>query len=154
MNVMNDDVDAPALPYTIAEYKQHRADWLAALRSGDYRQGNGHLVCRGGGMCCLGVAGAVMGLEPMFPYDTEEGGFWSAREDARLNGNATPEIVDWLGLSSNAGFLHKYVAVWLDPFMVHYQSIAEMNDSGHYTFMDMANFIACNPPGLWAEGTF
>jgi hypothetical protein len=35
--------------------------WLAALRSGEYKQGAG-MLCGGGRYCCFGVAGLVFGL--------------------------------------------------------------------------------------------
>jgi hypothetical protein len=37
------------------------ADWVKALRSGDYEQGQEYL-CRGGRFCCLGVLCEIQGL--------------------------------------------------------------------------------------------
>ena len=38
-----------------------RAKWVAALRSGKYKQGSGALHCQDGAMCCLGVLYDVQG---------------------------------------------------------------------------------------------
>ena len=45
-----------------------KADWLAALRSGDYEQGRGQLCDAEGRMCCLGVL-----------YDVAHDGDWEER---------------------------------------------------------------------------
>jgi hypothetical protein len=37
-----------------------KADWIAALRSGKYRQGRHELITEKGAMCCLGVLCSVM----------------------------------------------------------------------------------------------
>lgn len=39
-----------------------RAKWIAALRSGEYRQARGGLIDDTGARCCLGVACAVAGV--------------------------------------------------------------------------------------------
>lgn len=36
--------------------------WLAALRSGKYRQANGKLRNSSGAMCCIGVLGHIQGV--------------------------------------------------------------------------------------------
>ena len=45
--------------WTKEEQAAHRAHWIKALRSGDYKQGRGALVQKYGQVtqfCCLGVA--------------------------------------------------------------------------------------------------
>lgn len=41
--------------------KELRAEWLAALRSGEYKQAQGHLK-EDGGYCCLGVLCEIAGI--------------------------------------------------------------------------------------------
>jgi len=41
--------------------KEFATKWLAALRSGEYKQGRGRLVGENG-YCCIGVGGKVCGL--------------------------------------------------------------------------------------------
>lgn len=41
--------------------KKFKKDWIKALRSGDYSQGNGKLVDSENNYCCLGVACRVAG---------------------------------------------------------------------------------------------
>jgi hypothetical protein len=40
-----------------------KADWVKALRSGEYRQARGALQDKTGALCCLGVLCKVAGLE-------------------------------------------------------------------------------------------
>lgn len=52
-----------ALTYAQKKYRkqvrENRAKWVAALRSGEYKQGKGKLRTRGNTYCCLGVACAI-----------------------------------------------------------------------------------------------
>lgn len=42
---------------------QKKAEWVAALRSGEYKQGNGRLYCPDeNSYCCLGVLAKLNGL--------------------------------------------------------------------------------------------
>lgn len=43
--------------------KELKAKWVAALRSGQYKQGKGKLLANDGAMCCLGVLEAVCGTD-------------------------------------------------------------------------------------------
>lgn len=49
------------MKYTAEEIKQHRAEWVAALRSGKYKQTQGNLH-DDVGYCCLGVACELAGI--------------------------------------------------------------------------------------------
>ena len=42
--------------------KVTRKEWIAALRSGEYKQTKGVLLSPDGGMCCLGVAAHLAGV--------------------------------------------------------------------------------------------
>jgi hypothetical protein len=49
-----------------------KAKWIAALRSGEYKQGRGHLKGAQDDFCCLGVLCDL--------YATEVGGYWAIRD--------------------------------------------------------------------------
>ena len=49
--------------------------WVAALRSGEYRQGTGKLQTLGGTNCCLGVLLRVQGQDVIELYRDEDGTF-------------------------------------------------------------------------------
>lgn len=47
--------------------KKLKAEWVAALRSGKYKQAKGKLLNpKTGGMCCLGVLCHICGVAPKF----------------------------------------------------------------------------------------
>lgn len=94
--------------------------WVQALRSGDYEQGMGTL-CKDGKYCCLGVLGEVLDL----PKEKNEYG------RTYYNGNST-----YLYLTDGGEFLNL-------P-LVKQVPLADMNDSGRYTFNDIADYIEEN----------
>lgn len=49
-----------------------KAKWVAALRSGDYKQGRAYLE-RDGAYCCLGVLCKILGLPTDDPQKTNAG---------------------------------------------------------------------------------
>lgn len=49
----NTNIEFPKLP------KKFKAKWVAALRSGKYKQGKGFLLDENGKYCCLGVACSI-----------------------------------------------------------------------------------------------
>ena len=49
------------MKYTIEEQKEHRQEWIEALRSGDYKQTTGRLRDENE-YCCLGVACDISGI--------------------------------------------------------------------------------------------
>lgn len=77
--------------YTKEEILQHRAEWVAALRSGKYKQTIGNLRDTRG-FCCLGVACDIAGLEAVPSAD----GSWFSYED---EGSILPDSAkEWLGV--------------------------------------------------------
>lgn len=132
--------------------------WIAALRSGEYQQGQGQLtrVLKDGTEldCCLGVACKL--------YYGNEGGQLVQlpsnfrREASRTYGSTTEtyrlpnDVRDWLGLSSNNGeFLwHKHQ----DDEIDEEDSLSHLND-GDRDFMAIAALIAAEPTGLFVEAS-
>lgn len=125
-------------PFTVTpeQRQQLRKDLVAALRSGEFKQGTGRL-CRGGLWCCLGIACHV--FDRMFPGVLKI----SAVEDSTLfddNTSTLPCMVkDAFGFHGEAG-----------PY--EQTTLAYQNDCGK-SFLEIADLIESNPPGLWVEET-
>ena len=105
--------------------------WLAALRSGQYRQTQSWLR-RSDGYCCLGVACEL--------YRQEVGGFWSNASDFVVNRRSSNshlpvEVAQWLGLIQQGG-------------MYEGGSLVELNDNGK-SFAEIADIIESKPKGLF-----
>lgn len=85
--------------YTHDEIRQHRQEWLSALRSGQYGQTVGRLFDGDNSYCCLGVACDLADLEK-----------WTNEVDYTYFGSETygrdylvlpPEGMVWLGVNSD-----------------------------------------------------
>lgn len=95
--------------------------WVSALRSGKYRQGNGFL-CRTDSYCCLGVLADLLAEKGEGSWDIGEPG-------ARL------KTYNTTGFSSGSFLPGTVVAPATQSQLSH------MNDSGHKTFADIADYI-------------
>lgn len=115
--------------------------WVAALRSGMYRQGQGRLRAPGGKFCCLGVACDI------YKDATGDGGWredangytFRARKDEAFN-ILPAAVAEWLGLDSpgaHYGGLYGQDSLW------------SQNDTGT-SFADIAAIIESEPEGLFA----
>lgn len=127
--------------------REVKKKWVAALRSGEYRQGQRRLVqekSSGYSYCCLGVLCEVMGARrarassDSVALDFEYGG---DREDAILPAALATEVgldvnpaVDVEGLT-NLGELKPYVLLGGNV------TLAALNDSGNYDFDEIADVI-------------
>lgn len=118
----------------------HAKAWVAALRSGKYKQAQG-VLHNYHGYCCLGVACEL------YRQDTGNGSWHSAREyifvddDDYENAVLTRRVADWLGLN-----------VEIDS-VVHLpsgDSLAHMNDNG-YTFEQIADAIVAHEAELFVD---
>lgn len=93
--------------------------WVAALRSGEYKQGRNFLF-RDGRHCCLGVLCDL--------YTKETGIAWTAP-----SGQSLPsEVIKW-----------SEVASWSPRVDVGHgkMGLAQINDSGEYDFPTIADLI-------------
>jgi hypothetical protein len=127
-----------------------KAEWLTALRSGEYKQGHEWLN-REGNMCCLGVAcdlhskspeglkwkdtptTNILSYDRQTSYPPEEVLAWLGFELADLR---TPDLVQQelqANLSMSPG----------NTGMVHYV-LANLNDSERWSFDQIADFIEAN----------
>ena len=69
--------------------------WVAALRSGDYKQGQGHLK-GGDGFCCLGVLCDLHSKEvDHYGWQEQQGGVYSYQG---RTGTITNEVSGWADL--------------------------------------------------------
>jgi hypothetical protein len=75
-----------------------RAQWCAALRSGEYKQGNGYLRQNNGGFCCLGVLCDLAVKAAVIPAATNPAGLWMF--DDREFSFLPPTVVQWAGLNA------------------------------------------------------
>lgn len=144
--------------------EEARAEWLAALRSGKYRQATGALKnADTKGYCCLGVACVVQGIPAVISKDDNYVFF---EEEHEL---APDSVVKRLGLYDRCGTFHseRLNALWndIDEGKVDYNSLTEdakkylemykfntlteLNDSCAYSFADIAEFIEANPDAVF-----
>lgn len=135
--------------YTPEEQKANVAIWLAALRSGEYRQGEGALEIVGteddrtaSTFCCLGVACKVLGVPR---YETTDGRapYYGSYRDAA---NAPPELQAMLGLGSEDG---RYTIPIEDNYGDREFTLIDHNDTDRYSFSHIADIIETFPAGLF-----
>jgi hypothetical protein len=106
--------------------------WIAALRSGEYKQGR-FTLCHDDEYCCLGVACDVFGI----PYETESGvRFYSGNEIV-----LTVAVRDMLGLKDVGGKVN-------DEDMS--EALFYHNDNG-YTFEQIADTMERFPEKYFKE---
>jgi hypothetical protein len=95
--------------------------WVAALRSGKYRQGSGRLLLEDGSRCCLGV---LCDLVP------------AGRKSLRSSPVA-PLLPDSVVSEVDMNSRHGVLRVSVDTGT----SLDWLNDSGEYTFDEIADII-------------
>lgn len=100
-----------------------KAEWIAALRSGDYSQTKGNLF-KNGSYCCLGVLCHLGGAPDEVMTNT---GTILNTDRQSTNGGAAYNLYNSIGLGNN----------------IH--TVFEMNDSGR-TFPEIADWIEENLP--------
>lgn len=153
-------------PLDAATVAANRAAWTAALRSGDYAQGQGALrVDDHDGRptyCCLGVAEDVRGADwsPVVLVDDDDDdghvrerthtGTHELPDGSELNGvGLTRAGRRWLGLSSGAPSVvyrcDQYAGTWCVATLV------DLNDSLTFTFDEIADVLD-DQPADW-DGT-
>lgn len=122
-----------------------KAQWLTALRGGEYTQGRNYLRNCDGEFCCLGVLSdlAVKGDES-FSWNQEYEGdaYYVKHESDMLNRHYLPEVVaDWAGLDetfSGQGIIEtRHYNRHGKPLRI---SLSGLNDSG-LTFEQIADVI-------------
>lgn len=121
------------------QQKKIRQKWVAALRSGQYKQGTSNLVVRGkkaDQFCCLGVlcdmavrAGVIP--EPELPEERY------AYSYEGKTGLPPRKVLKWVGLATDEGR------------SLGLPSLASLNDEGK-KFSTIAKIIESEPKGLFS----
>lgn len=111
--------------WTAEQQKEHRRQWVEALRSGKYEQATSELT-NGTGYCCLGVACLVAG---------------KSEDDIMHDVNLTnfPDVKSYFGLRDNNG---DYSG----------NCLVDLNDEGA-PFSYIADIIESEPPRLFLDRT-
>ena len=124
---------------TKTQKKANRKKWIAALRSGEYKQGKGCLENANGEFCCIGVLAKLAGVERVVsPGKTTA--YQSIIYDGQI-GSASDKVKEWVGLINE-------VAMFNDKG--DYEDLARLNDNG-YTFEDIAAIIESEPDGMFED---
>lgn len=99
-----------------------KADWVKALRSGDFKQGQ-RALRRGETFCCLGVLCDVMGAE------------WGGGDDVDLNPRINGEL--------QAYYLAPVALETTGMTFAQQERLYDMNDEGK-PFSEIADYIEAN----------
>lgn len=109
--------------------------WVAALRSGTYKQGRLKLRDREDNYCCLGVLCDLAVKEGVIPAPVLT--FWSSFSYQEETGSLPVEVRDWAGLKTCAGSFDN-------------KSLMELNDF-RIPFVEIAAIIKSEPEGLFFD---
>lgn len=122
-----------------------REEWIAALRSGEYKQIRGRLH-NSSGFCCLGVLADL--------YLKEQGRNWGGdyyiigKDGSYFETLLTSEIVTWAGLYDDGG--SRVIDGQFSP-----ESLAMMNDGAGnlktHSFEDIADLLEKYPNEFFTE---
>ena len=119
---------------------QVKEKWIAALRSGEYEQGDGKLRTRKG-YCCLGVLCDLYSKENAWDWEFRGDDetihlpmdYWYFDEESEF---LPISVMEWSGLKTNC----PEVNVNTDAYEGDYDLIANLNDAG-YSFDALSNII-------------
>lgn len=114
-------------PLTRAEY----VEWIKALRSGEYNQGQGHLVTKDG-YCCLGVLAKIKGT-------LDRNGMFMRNPNSLIYTDVYGHMIGYYLPMGYPGE-EEDVGYRLDQ-----NTLMQMNDEGS-TFDEIAAFIEANMP--------
>jgi len=102
--------------------------WTQALRSGDYKQGTGHLHSENK-FCCLGVLCDISNLDD---WRVEEGSAYLRYGSNNAFGILPSKVEDWAGMKSQEGIIKSKET-----------NLYTLNDGGK-TFEEIADIIETN----------
>lgn len=117
-----------------------KALWLAALRSGGYKQTQGAL-CRVNAegersYCCLGVLTDLAEKRGIVQSARDARNRMQYFDDNSVNREAgvlLPSVLEWSGVDDSTGYLPRDVD--------GYEALTGLNDEGNYTFEQIADVI-------------
>lgn len=150
--------------------KKEIADkWVAALRSGDYKQGEGTLRFTNDGtketsFCCLGVLCDISGLGKFEEQFTGYSHYAVTLPDGAVyssSGDLPKPVIKWAGMKSSDGQIDEKNPLYFkrDEFsgklvdadedddiddLEEYCTLIDLNDAGNATFEQIADIIEKN----------
>lgn len=154
--------------------KEFLKQWLKALRSGKYKQGDSWLHYKNRGKdyyCCLGVACVLADPSSKWePYDEDsiKSGV-TVKVMASKTGSTVVlpyDVMARLGFRNSQGLFGKDAAFLerlakknkrvfkkLEEFTNDgkHLSIVNLNDSKRFSFVDIADIVECDPPDLFVK---
>jgi hypothetical protein len=116
--------------------------WVAALRSGRFKQGRYTLNHGDNKFCCLGVACEVA-IEAGVPVKKVVSGYGQTHSYDEARTVLPLVVMQWLGLASASGHFQGKIRP---------DSLVGLNDDGRHTFNDIADLIESEPEGLFQDG--
>lgn len=121
--------------YTLEQMKENRRLWVEALRSGEYKQGQGYLRSHDDHYCCLGVLCDLAGAN------------WRPTDYV-----GTPVFEAEIGCFSHAPHFVRHHVGLRDSLgeMFCRDALSSLNDRGA-SFSEIADLIESNPPGLFID---
>lgn len=140
-------------------FTSEQLEWLDALESGKYEQGKTFLN-KNNKFCCLGVACDLFAEKLGLVIENDDGiiGYANKVEDqsqrweSDYTSTTLPKpIMELLKIRDNCGeFINKTVIASKNDYgTMSYGSLAGMNDSGNFSFKDIAEYIRNNPENVF-----
>jgi hypothetical protein len=120
--------------------KDVKKKWLAALRSGKFKQGKGMLRTENNEFCCLGVLCEIARVEGVIPNPVHAVPNWDntgkkawfygkgSIADGRRNGTLPDEVRAWAGLEAGNPWIGENTA-------------AHWNDGAKKSFVEIADLV-------------
>ena len=106
--------------------------WVAALRSGEYRQGTGRLRSKDDRFCCLGVLCDLAVRADVLGAPERGDGYYLYGDEYRVSGSLPREVQAWAETDSACGRLNVEVR--------GFRYLDSLNDGGA-TFEEIADVI-------------
>lgn len=119
-----------------------KSEWISALRSGKYKQGNNSLQTEGGANCCLGVKCVVDGLTfELIESVVNPRSMFIFPNGSGSNTWLSSEYADSQGMIDGQGTFYYEVTFFGTKFWIR-ESLGNLNDDD-FTFDQIADVIEC-----------
>lgn len=149
------------MEYSRKEILENRKNWIAALRSGTFKQGKNYL-CKRSQYCCLGVVCQILKAERVMYSNNERIVTFIDKNGESSSGSLPYGIKQQIGLRTDTGYFtasKKIKDLLKDYKKVEYisndrnqeeTSLATLNDAG-VPFNIIADIIEMKPKGLFSN---
>ena len=122
--------------------QEGKEKWVAALRSGEYKQGAGCLRSKDNYYCCLGVLADLYSKDTGVPWEAPVGG-QNSYAVHQQSGILPIEVAEWADIRDEAGKFDPCPVVVIrnegEDIKV-YECLTGLNDDGS-TFSEIADYI-------------